>query len=69
MFRGCFFEYAGIYSGDYNLTMMYLENSSDKFDTGGTYEPIMDSLPNSAESLLYGLKYSENPLEFSVIGS
>lgn len=66
MFRGCFFEYAGIYSGDYNLTMMYLENSSDKFDTGGAYEPITENLPNSAESLLYGLKYSENPLEFSV---
>lgn len=66
MFRGCFFEYAGIYSGDYNLTMMYLENSSDKFDTGGVYEPITENLPNSAESLLYGLKYSENPLEFSV---
>ena len=43
MFRGCFFEYAGIYSGDYNLTMMYLENSSDKFDTGGAYEPITEN--------------------------
>ena len=66
MFRGCFFEYAGIYSGDYNLTMMYVENSYDKFVTGGAYEPITESLPNSAESLLYGLNYSEKPLEFSV---
>ena len=66
MFRGCFFEYAGIYSGDYNLTMMYVENSYDKFVTGGAYEPITENLPNSAESLLYGLNYSEKPLEFSV---
>ena len=66
MFRGCFFEYAGVYSGDYNLTMMYVENSYDKFVTGGAYEPITENLPNSAESLLYGLNYSEKPLEFSV---
>lgn len=66
MFRDCYFEYAGVYSGDYNLTMTYVENSYDKFDSGGTYEPVTDVLPNSAESLLYGLKYSENPLEFSI---
>ena len=66
MFRNCFFKYAGRYSGDYNLRMVYIKNSYDKFDTGGSYEPTIENLPNSSESLLYGLKYSENPLEFSV---
>lgn len=66
MFRNCFFKYAERYSGDYNLKMVYIKNSYDKFDTGGSYEPTIENLPNSSESLLYGLKYAENPLEFSV---
>ena len=66
MFRDCYFEYAGQYSGDYNLVMMYVENSYDKFDSGGQYEVATDVLPASAETLLYGLKYSEKPLEFSI---
>lgn len=66
MFRGCYFEYAGRYSGDYNLITAYVENSYDKFDSGGSYEAVTDTIPHSAESLLYGLKYSEKPLEFSM---
>jgi hypothetical protein len=66
MFRDCYFEYAGVYSGDYNLVMEYVENSYDSFDSGGKYEATTSTLPATAESLLYGLKYSENPLEFSV---
>ena len=42
MFRGSCFEYAGTYSGDYNLTIMYVENSYNKFDTGGSYKPITE---------------------------
>lgn len=66
MLNGCFFEYAGQYSGVYNLRIVYIENSYDKLDSGGSYEPVVDTLPNLAESLLYGLKYAEKPLEFSV---
>lgn len=66
MFRGCYFEYAGVYSGDYNLALMYVDNSYNVFDSGGKYEPSIDTLPYSAENLLYGLKNSENPLEFSI---
>ena len=66
MFRGCYFEYAGQYSGDYNLMLYYIDDSMDKFDSGGKYDLIADTLPSTAESLLYGLKYSENPLEFSI---
>ena len=47
MFRDCYFEYAGQYSGDYNLVMMYVENSYDKFDSGGQYEVATDVLPAS----------------------
>lgn len=66
MFRGSCFEYAGTYSGDYNLTIMYVENSYNKFDTGGSYKPVTDTIPKVAEDLLYGLKHSENPLKFSI---
>lgn len=66
MFRGCCFEYAGVYSGDYNLALMYVDNSYNTFDSGGKYEPSTDTLPSSAESLLYGLNRSEKPLEFSI---
>lgn len=66
MFRDCYFEYAGVYSGDYNLVLIYADNSYEEFDTGGAYEASVDTLPMSTENLLYGLKHSENPLEFSV---
>ena len=66
MFRDCYFEYAEKYSGDYNLVMTYIEDSYDKFDSGDKYEVSTDTLPATAETLLYGLKHSENPLEFSV---
>lgn len=66
MFRDCCFEYAGVYSGKYNLTMMYIENSYKKFDSGGKYELISDTLPKQSEILLYGINNAEHPLEFSV---
>lgn len=46
--------------------MAYVDDSYKEFDSGGKYEISTDTLPASAETLLYGLKQSENPLEFSV---
>lgn len=46
--------------------MMYVENSYEKFNSGGEYEVSTSALPAIAETLLYGLKHSEKPLEFSV---
>lgn len=66
MFRDCCFTYAGQYSGDYELVMSYVENSYEKFPTGGAYEISTDTLPATAETLLYGIKHSEKPLEFSI---
>ena len=45
--------------------MAYVSRNQD-FITGAEYEPMIDSLPSRAESLLYGIKYSEKPLEFEV---
>lgn len=66
MFRGCYFEYAGRYSGDYNLITAYVQDSYDEFSSGGSYEPVTDTLPYTAEALLYGMRYSDKPLEFSI---
>lgn len=66
MFRECYFEYAGRYSGEFNLIMAYVTDSNDSFISGGSYTPTTDSLPALAESILYSLNYGENPLEFSV---
>lgn len=66
MFRDCYFTYAGQYSGDYELVMSYVENSYEKFPSGGDYEVSTDTLPATAETLLYGIKHSEKPLEFSI---
>ena len=65
MFKASYFKYADIYSGKYNLIMAYVSRNQD-FITGAEYEPMIDSLPSRAESLLYGIKYSEKPLEFEV---
>ena len=65
MFKTSYFKYADIYSGKYNLIMAYVSRNQD-FITGAEYEPMIDSLPSRAESLLYGIKYSEKPLEFEV---
>lgn len=46
--------------------MAYVNNDNDEFISGGTYSPAVDTLPSSAESILYTLNYSEEPLEFSV---
>ena len=66
MFRECYFEYAGRYSGDYNLIMTYVNDTNDEFDSGGKYELKTDTRSKIAESLLYSVDYSENPLEFTV---
>ena len=65
MFKASYFKYADIYSGKYNLIMAYVSRNQD-FVTGAEYEPMIDTLPSRAESLLYGIKYSEKPLEFEV---
>lgn len=66
IFRDCFFEFAGKYSGEYNLIMSYVDNAPDTFDSGGKYEPKTESLPAIAESLLYSVDYSEQQLEFTI---
>ena len=66
MFRECYFEYAGRYSGDYNLIMSYVNDTNDEFDSGGKYEPKTDTRSTVAESILYSVDYSENQLEFTV---
>lgn len=66
MFRESFFEYAGKYSGDFNLVMAYIDDDSYEFDSGSGYEIKSDNLPAISESLLYGLNKSEKPLSFSV---
>lgn len=65
MFKNCYFNYAGQYSGKYNLIMAYVNRNED-FISGGVYEPITDSLSSMAETILYGLNHSESPLEFTV---
>ena len=56
MFRGSCFEYAGTYSGDYNLTIMYVENSYNKFDTGGSYKPCYRYNSKSGRRFVIWLK-------------
>lgn len=66
MFRDCYFEYAGVYSGDYNLVIEYISDDYEELSSGGSYSSIVDILPKTAEHLLYGIQYADNPLEFSV---
>ena len=65
LFKPCFFNFAEQYSGKYNLIMAYVGRNGD-FISGAEYEPMIDTLPSRAESILYGIKYSEKPLEFTV---
>lgn len=66
IFRDCFFEFAGRYSGDYNLIMSYVDSPPTDFDSGGKFELKTDTLPTIAESVLYSVEYSEQPMEFSI---
>lgn len=66
MFRGCYFEYAGKSSNDYNLQLYYYNRSEDMLDTGGKYELKTDVLPKSTEQYLYGLNHSNTPIEFDI---
>lgn len=63
MFRDCYFEYAGVYSGDYNLKLMYLDDTYNRRKTGGDYTTITND-NNFAEQLLYGKK--NTPLAFDI---
>lgn len=63
MFRDCYFEYAGVYSGDYNLKLMYLDDTYNRRKTGGDYTTITND-NNFAEQLLYGKK--NTPLTFDI---
>lgn len=66
MFRECYFEYDGVYSGDRNLLLAYVGTQNTDFTSGGNYDIASDSIPDLAESILYRKKYSESPLEFDI---
>ena len=66
MFRDCCFEYAGVNSSTYNLVMLFMDNDSSKFNSGAEYEPIVSTIPCSAEQLLYEIKHNEKPLSFDI---
>lgn len=66
IFRNCYFEYAGVYSGKYNLKLCYIQNQNHDFASGGDFELKTGKLPLSHEQLYYGKDYSEKPLEFPV---
>lgn len=65
MFNSCYFDYAGCYSGKYNLIIAYV-NRYESFVAGASYEPITDVLPTIPENILTGLDYSKNRLEYTV---
>ena len=65
-FRNCFFEYDGVYSGKYNLRLVYVENSNHNFDSGGGFDFKFGQIPYSHEQLYYGKDYSANPLQFEI---
>lgn len=64
MFRDCYFEYKGIYSGDYNLKLFYIDDSYNKRNSGGEYSNVINSNNNRIEKLLYTREYT--PLEFDI---
>lgn len=64
MFRDCYFEYAGIYSGDYNLKLMYIEDNYQKRLTGGNYTLLTNDNGLNPEKQLYGKQFT--PLEFDI---
>lgn len=66
MFRGCDFEYAEQLSNVYNLKLYYYNRSENTFNSGGEFELKTEILPSIPEQLLYGLNYSEKPLEFDI---
>jgi len=65
-FRNCFFEYDGVYSGQYDLRLVYVENSNRNFDSGGNFDFKFGQIPYSHEQLYYGKDYSVNPLQFEI---
>lgn len=65
-FRNCFFEYDGVYSGKYNLRLVYVENSNHNFDSGGGFDFKFGQIPYYHEQLYYGKDYSANPLQFEI---
>lgn len=66
MFRECFFEYAGKSSQPYNLMLVYVNNTTSEFSSGGGFDLKTDTLPHSHEALIYGKDYSSQPLTFEV---
>lgn len=66
MLRGCNFTFAGIDSRDYGLELYYVDNTYDRATTGGSFELISDKIPYFPETILYGLDYSANPLQFEI---
>lgn len=66
LFRGCYFEYAGKSSDIYDLQLFYYDRQENMFNSGGEYEIKTEVLPKVPEQLLYGINYSEKPLEFDI---
>ena len=66
MLRGCNFTYAGIDSRDYNLELYYLDDSWNRVTTGGDFDLVSDKIPYNPETILYGLDYSANPIQFDI---
>lgn len=66
MFRECYFEYAGVSSENYDLRLAYVSDNNETFSSGGEYEIKTEALPKTSEQILYGLSYSEKPLEFDI---
>lgn len=66
MLRGCSFTFAGVDSRDFNLELYYVDTSYNRATTGGNFELISDKIPYFPETILYGLDYSANPLQFDI---
>ena len=66
MLRGCNFTFAGKDSRDFNLELYYLDDSWNRVTTGGSFELVSDKIPYNPETVLYGLDYSANPIQFDI---
>ena len=67
MKRNCYFNFAGKNSKQFhNLILAFIDDSSNTYDSGGSFELVTDELPGRADTVLYGKKYSSSHMEFSI---
>lgn len=67
MKRNCYFNFAGKSSKQFhNLILAFIDDSSNTYDSGGSFELVTDELPGRADTVLYGKKYSSSHMEFSI---